>query len=793
MTQPDTKEVKFSNVDVEARRQSVGAWISNNLRPAAKVLDEAAEQDRKASSFEVREYQLDAWGSLWDARQQGQERGLVHLATGLGKTSVAVFDVMKFREEQLAQDPPTIPRVLFVSHMTDISDQARERFEHFMPDLEMDNFDTDQPNRPDVDIRFATFQSLHSKLDQLDPQDYEYIIYDEAHHTEAPTFKAVRDYFDPLFELAITATPDRMDKKDIRDYFGEAVYSKSLPEGIGEGWLADVDYHIVFDDIVKKIMEEGFEPGTLKELNDLFNVEPRNEVIANNIREEQQRIGVEQAKTVIFCKNIEHAEAMAELLDGVSYHSGLEQEDRKQILQGFRNGNHKVICTVDMFNEGIDVPDASVIVFLRSTQSGNIFEQQLGRGLRKTKGKDKVTVLDFVANIERIIKVRELSQKIQGSRGGDEGIDEGDYTSNDALDDDATIICGGEVKDGEGGLQVRMQHGNFDFNSIAVNLLEKYNQFTIKDIFKFSDYTNDQLIELATQLSPGKPISKTAMEELSKKRLFPSARTIQDRFGSTREFHVACGYEPTGFRDFTADEIVELARSVSPNKPLTQRMIIDMSKEGLFPGTSIIYDRFKSVKAFQEACGFTTGSRFKDYTADDIIKLAKEISPDRVIHQGDITRLSKDGSFVSRERIVKVFGSVTAFREACGNEQVNFTGITADEIVELANKLSPDKPLTKSMIDELSKKRVFPSVNVVMDRFSSMENFQAQRGLDSERQRSLRRSELIALALELSPDKPIARRTMDAVLSKQNIFPSSTTIRDLFGSIKEFQRECGFE
>ncbi|HEX4975363.1 MAG TPA: hypothetical protein VFV48_05720, partial [Pseudomonadales bacterium] len=82
---------------------------------------------------------------------------------------------------------------------------------------------------------------------------------------------------------------------------------------------------------------------------------------------------------------------------------------------------------------------------------------------------------------------------------------------------------------------------------------------------------------------------------------------------------------------------------------------------------------------------------------------------------------------------------------------------------------------------------------VVMDRFSSMENFQAQRGLDSERQRSLRRSELIALALELSPDKPIARRTMDAVLSKQNIFPSSTTIRDLFGSIKEFQRECGFE
>lgn len=788
---PENKEVKFSHVDTEARRQSVAAWISGNLKPAARALDETAEQSRKANDFEVREYQLDAWGSLWDSRQQGQERALVHLATGLGKTSVAVFDVMKFREEQLAQDPPTIPRILFVSHMTDISDQARERFQHFMPDLEMDDFEADQPNRPDVDVRFATFQSLYSKLDQLDPQDYEYIIYDEAHHTEARTFSAVRDHFDPLFELAITATPDRMDKKDIREYFGEAVYSKSLPEGIGEGWLADVDYHIVFDDIVKKIMEEGFEPGSLKELNDLFNVEPRNEVIAKNIREEQQRIGLEKAKTVIFCKNIEHAEAMAGLLGGVSYHSSLEQEDRKQILRGFRNGDHKVICTVDMFNEGIDVPDASVIVFLRSTQSGNIFEQQLGRGLRKTQGKDKVTVLDFVANIERIMKVRELSQKIRGSRDGD--MDEGGHTSKDDFDDDATIICGGEVKDGEGGLQVKVQHGDFDFNSIAVNLLEKYNQLAIKDIFKFSDYTNDELIELATKLSPGKPISKTTMEELSKKRLFPSARTIQDRFGSTREFHVACGYEPTGFRDVTADEIVELAHSVSPDKPLTQQMIIDMSKEGLFPSTSIIYDRFESLGAFQEACGFRTGSRFKDYTADDIVKLAKEISPDRVLLNTDIARLSREGSFVSRERIIKVFGSVAAFKEVCGDERVSFAGITADEIVELANKLSPNKPLTKSMIDELSKKRIFPSANVVMDRFSSMENFQTQRGLDSERQRSLRRGELIALALELSPDKPIARRTMDTVLSKQNIFPSSTTIRDLFGSIKAFQRECGFE
>ncbi len=378
---------------------------------------------------------------------------------------------MKYREECAAMDPPMTPRILFVSHRNEISEQAQERFTRFMPDLDIAFFDTKRKGVPDADLTFATFQSLYSQLGQFDSQDYEYIIYDEAHHSEANTFKAVREHFDPLFELALTATPDRMDEQNIRAYFGEPLYKKTLPEAIAEGWLADVDYHIVFDDIVKQLMEEGFEPKTLKEFHELFKVRPRNEVIAKNIREERHKVGLDTAKTIVFCEDVEHAEEMAGLLGGVAYHSGIKKEDRKPLLKAFRSGKSQIICTVDMFNEGLDVPDARLVVFLRSTSSGTIFEQQLGRGLRKTLGKDKVSVLDFVANVERIQKVRELSKAIQDKS------DEGETNEGDLVDGD--IVCvdpaDDEAASDKGGLRIHGQHGDFDFDRIAVDLLHKLN------------------------------------------------------------------------------------------------------------------------------------------------------------------------------------------------------------------------------------------------------------------------------------------------------------------------------
>jgi superfamily II DNA or RNA helicase len=457
-------EQKTSTIDTrldQEYRSKVSRWLGEKAVANSFTLAHTPEQyQENPDAFEIRTYQLEAWANLWGARQAGTQRGFVHLATGLGKTSVAVFDVMKFREEQMAQDPPTIPRVLFVSHQNDISNQAKERFEYFMPDVSTTTFETRRENLPDADITFATFQSLYSELDRFDPQDFEYIIYDEAHHSEANTFKEVRDFFDPLYELGLTATPDRMDDKDIREYFGEPLYSKSLAEGIAEGWLADVDYHIVFDDIVKQLMKDGFEPKTLREFHELFKVRPRNETIAKNIREERHKIGLDAAKTIIFCEDISHAEEMAELLDGVAYHSDIKKNDRKRILTNFRNNTNQVICTVDAFNEGIDIPDARLVVFLRSTQSGTIFEQQLGRGLRRTRDKGRVSVLDFVANIERIQKVRELSKEIRK------------LTEEDGENADIDTATTGK----EDGLRIHGPHSDFDFDRIAVDLLRIFDQ-----------------------------------------------------------------------------------------------------------------------------------------------------------------------------------------------------------------------------------------------------------------------------------------------------------------------------
>jgi len=487
------------------RLRVVARWIQDNYRPVLRTLTEAEPvelEDEPVNEFEIREYQLEAWTSVWDARHQGQKRALVHLATGLGKTSVAVFDVIKFREECLSQEPATDPRILFVSHMNDISEQAEERFTHYIPELDTAFFDT-QKAMPDTSATFATFQSIYSQLDRFDPKLFDYIIYDEAHHSEAETFRAVREHFDPSFELALTATPDRTDEQDIREYFGNPVYSKGLPEAIAEGWLADVDYHIVFDDIVKQLMDEGFDPTTLKDFHELFTVHPRNEVIARNILEERNKIGLDTAKTIVFCEDMAHAEEMAELLGGVAYHSGIKKAERKTILKDFRTDANQVICTVDMFNEGVDIPDARLIVFLRSTQSGIIFEQQLGRGLRKTIGKNKVSILDFVANIERIQKVRELSKSIKDNTpGGMQG--EGYIT-----DDEGNNIL--ESSETEGGLRIFSQHGYFDFDRLAVDLLKKWGELkSMSDI-------PDNLVSInsvAVALGVGHPMIVEIVTEL---------------------------------------------------------------------------------------------------------------------------------------------------------------------------------------------------------------------------------------------------------------------------------------
>lgn len=341
-------------------------------------------------TLEKRPYQQDCLKALGAARKKGSKTALVHMATGLGKTYLSVQDVKK-----VSQGKPL--KVLFTSHMTDILREAKDEFQRQLPEL---------------NPQFITLQGLFQNLDTYASDAFDYIIYDEAHHVQAKTFKTVVKHFDPKFALGLTATPARADGRKIADLFGDAVYEMSLPHALSDGHLARLDYQIVFDQKIKEAIEKGFTVSSILELRELLKIKVRNEQIVASIRGEKKRMKLDHVQTIVFCQSIEHCKQMAELLGGSAYHSGLNNSEKDRIFSSFQSGELEVICTRDMFNEGVNIPDARLIVFLRSTASRTVFLQQLGRGLRKTKTKRQVSVLDFVGNVERLEHVQDLIHDI---------------------------------------------------------------------------------------------------------------------------------------------------------------------------------------------------------------------------------------------------------------------------------------------------------------------------------------------------------------------------------------------
>ena len=646
----------------EERRKKVATFISNTLKPVQKTLGEFETKERAIQDFESRDYQMEAWNALWQARESGADRGLIHLATGLGKTSIAVFDYAKFRQEPIDAGVNT-PRALFVVHQNNILDQANERFSELLPDVDRSFYSNNQKELPKSEITFASFQMLYNSADRL-PEDYfDYIIYDEAHHIEADTYKKVVEYFHPKFQLGMTATPERMDEKDITDHFGEALYSKTLPEALAEGYLASVKYTPIYDDAVLELIGSGFSREKLDQLKLLLDIEPRNEEIVKKIIETQQEIrnkeGCETVKTIIFCADIEHANNIAEMMNGESYHSSKNSSEKDDTLDRFRKNGLETITVRDMFNEGVDIPDARLVVFLRTTQSKTIFEQQLGRGLRKTNDKTRVDVLDFVANIERLDMVNGLSDEVE--------------TISNRLRSRNGNYAGHNDKD----YPIDVDRFEFKFSPQVVGFLKNYRYLIEIRALRvdFNKLTKEELIQLALEKSPGVPLTDSSIRELSKNNEFPGVDKIKRMFGSMLNFQRACGFEVvdrSDLNDLTKEEIIQLAKEISPDEPLVYSSIRELSMNSEFPSPRRIKDMFSSLSNFQRACGFEVVDRsdLNDLTKEEIIQLAKEISPDEPLSLRTITLLSKEGKFITNSKIINMFGSLSNFQRACGFDRV---------------------------------------------------------------------------------------------------------------------------
>jgi superfamily II DNA or RNA helicase len=363
--------------------------------------------------YQPRDYQRTAIEAI-EKGLSSNGRALLVLATGLGKTVVGGEVIRRF----LATRPAA--KVLVVAHMKDLVEQLeRALWRHLGKETPTRLLTGDA--RPDSydGVLVGTVESVLGAVQTGYRPDL--IMIDETHHVgESGRFAQLLDLCGDALTFGVTATPWRGDKFDITDRFGPASFTMSIAEGMAAGYLSAVDYRLFVDNIDWSVVKEASEHGySIKELNRSLFLPQRDEEIIDRFREAWRATA--DPRAILFCQTIEHAERMASLLSASDtawsnasfLHSGLPRQRRQILLNEFRLGRVPIITCVDVFNEGVDVPDVNLIGFLRVTHSRRIFVQQLGRGLRLSPGKRALKVLDFVTDIRRVAATLNLRRALE--------------------------------------------------------------------------------------------------------------------------------------------------------------------------------------------------------------------------------------------------------------------------------------------------------------------------------------------------------------------------------------------
>ena len=361
--------------EYEQAWQPIKKVASLSLGPAKKILPNRMQEA--------------ALKSLNALVKENAKRALVVSATGTGKTYLGAFAVKEYKPKKF----------LYLVHREQIAKKALESFYRVIGGNKSD-YGLLTGNKHDFNKKylFGTVQTVSQKqmLEQLDPEEFDYILIDEAHRVAAPTYRKILNHFAPKFLLGMTATPERMDKQNIYEIFDyHLAYEIRLKDALNEQMLAPFHYVGVEDYTV-----DGQVITETSKLKDLV-AEKRVEYVLKQL--DYYGYCGEQARGLVFCSRQEEARELAELFSQAGHPScALTNEDsqkrRARVTKQLENGEIEYIFTVDLFNEGIDIPSLNQIVMLRNTRSSIVFIQQLGRGLRKFPGKDYVTVIDFLGN-----------------------------------------------------------------------------------------------------------------------------------------------------------------------------------------------------------------------------------------------------------------------------------------------------------------------------------------------------------------------------------------------------------
>ena len=402
----DTFVDLFENHSIVIDDEELTRYSKNWHKPAiskdlAKYDNLEEDIDTKVEVlFQPRGVQIEALYALEDSRSEGATKGLVQAATGVGKTYLAAFDSAKYK------------RVLFVAHREEILKQAAVSFKNVRHSDDYGFFHGKQKDTG-KSVIFASVATLGKNeylTEDFFASDYfDYLVIDEFHHAVNDQYQRIVNYFKPQFLLGLTATPERMDGKNIYEICDYNVpYEISLKEAINKGVLVPFHYYGIYDEtdysslhLIKGHYDE-------KELNETYigNVK-RYDLIYKYYTKYRSK------RALGFCCSRQHAEEMAKEfckrgIKSVAVYSNADgefSEDRDIAIEKLKNQEIRVVFSVDMFNEGVDIVALDMVMFLRPTESPIVFLQQLGRGLRTSKGKEYLNVLDFLGNYEKAGRV----------------------------------------------------------------------------------------------------------------------------------------------------------------------------------------------------------------------------------------------------------------------------------------------------------------------------------------------------------------------------------------------------
>jgi len=360
------------------------------------------ETEDSVPLFDLRPYgyQQVILDDIQHERNAGKHKHLVIAATGTGKTMVAAFDYKQFAKEQTGR-----PRLLYIAHREEILKQARAAFRQVIGDGSFGETLTGGAQPAGFTHLFCTVQSWNSRqLDKLPADHFAYVVLDEAHHAAADTYQNLITHIRPQSLLGLTATPERSDGEDIRNDFGGAfTHEIRLAESVERALLAPFHYFGIPD-------LEGLDFSGLQWVRNGYDASGLRGLVENNKDRARWVMGqvdryvadIKNIRALGFCISVEHASFMASYcnennIPAIALSAESLRELRHSAQRQLEKREINIIFTVDLYNEGVDIPSVDTVLFLRPTESLTIFLQQLGRGLRLHDEKPHLTVLDFIA------------------------------------------------------------------------------------------------------------------------------------------------------------------------------------------------------------------------------------------------------------------------------------------------------------------------------------------------------------------------------------------------------------